>query len=154
MNHLTDEQLSALLDGAMSERERAEAEAHVAGCDACRERLAELGALDASLDLVPAMEAERARVQAHAERFRQAAKRRNLSTGASDTQIVPLLIGGNTATLAAQARLEQLGLLGIAIRPPTVPEGEARLRLSFSAAHRDEDVTALCNAIAELGSPA
>jgi 8-amino-7-oxononanoate synthase len=107
------------------------------------------GALDAALDLVPAMDAERAKLHAHAERFRQAAKRRNLSTGASDTQIVPLLIGGNEATLAAQARLEDQGLLGIAIRPPTVPEGEARLRLSFSAAHREEDVARLCDAIAE-----
>ena len=112
------------------------------------------GALDAALDLVPAMDAERAQVHAHAERFRQAAKRRNLSTGASDTQIVPLLIGGNEATLAAQARLEEQGLLGIAIRPPTVPEGEARLRLSFSAAHRDEDVARLCDAVAGLERPA
>jgi 8-amino-7-oxononanoate synthase len=112
------------------------------------------GALDAALDLVPAMDAERVRVQAHAEQFRQAAKRRNLSTGASDTQIVPLLIGGNAATLTAQTRLEQQGLLGIAIRPPTVPEAEARLRLSFSAAHRDEDVARLCGAIAGLESTA
>jgi 8-amino-7-oxononanoate synthase len=96
------------------------------------------------------MDAERARLHAHAECFRQAAKRRNLSTGASDTQIVSLLIGGNEATLAAQARLEQHGLLGIAIRPPTVPEGEARLRLSFSAAHRDDDVARLCDAITGL----
>jgi 8-amino-7-oxononanoate synthase len=94
------------------------------------------------------------RVHAHAERFRRAAKRRNLSTGASDTQIVPLLIGGNEATLAGQARLEEQGLLGIAIRPPTVPDGEARLRLSFSAAHRDEDVARLCEAIAGLERPA
>jgi 8-amino-7-oxononanoate synthase len=108
------------------------------------------GALDAALDLVPAMDTERARVQAHAERFRQAARRCNLSTGASDTQIVPLLIGGNAETLATQAQLEQQGLLGIAIRPPTVPEGEARLRLSFSAAHRAEDVARLCDALAGL----
>jgi len=111
------------------------------------------GALDAALDLVPAMESERARVRDHAERFRQAARRNTFSCGGSDTQIVPLLIGGNGTTLAAQARLEERGLLAIAIRPPTVPEGEARLRLSFSAAHSDADVTRLCEALAGLERP-
>jgi len=111
------------------------------------------GALDAALDLVPTMDSERTRVHAHAERFREAAKRRNLSTGASDTQIVPLLTGGNEATLAAQAQLEKQGLLAIAIRPPTVPDGEARLRLSFSAAHQEDDVARLCDALAGLEAP-
>jgi 8-amino-7-oxononanoate synthase len=111
------------------------------------------GALDAALDLVPGLEPERTRVRDHAERFRQAAKRHNFSTGASDTQIVPLLIGGNAATLQAQARLEEQGLLGIAIRPPTVPDGEGRLRLSFSAAHNETDVARLCDALAGLEPP-
>jgi 8-amino-7-oxononanoate synthase len=111
------------------------------------------GALDAALEILPAMEAERARVRDHAGRFREAARRRNFSTGASDTQIVPLLIGGNDATVSAQARLEQDGLLAIAIRPPTVPEGEARLRLSFSAAHREADIERLCAALDHLEPP-
>ncbi|WP_119299556.1 8-amino-7-oxononanoate synthase [Dongia deserti] len=111
------------------------------------------GALDAALDLVPTMERERMRVRDHAERFRQAAKRHNFSTGASDTQIVPLLIGGNDATLTAQARLEEEGLVAIAIRPPTVPDGEARLRLSLSAAHHETDVARLCDALTGLEPP-
>jgi 8-amino-7-oxononanoate synthase len=111
------------------------------------------GALDAALDLVQTMDGERARVRDHAEHFRQAAKAGGFSTGASDTQIVPLLIGGNAATLAAQTRLEEQGVLAIAIRPPTVPDGEARLRLSFSAAHADVDVARLCEAIAGLEPP-
>jgi hypothetical protein len=49
MNHLTDEQLSARLDDALSPGERAACDAHLAGCDACRARLAEASALDASL---------------------------------------------------------------------------------------------------------
>ena len=61
--------------------------------------------------------------------------------------------GGNQAALQAQVRLEDQGLLGIAIRPPTVPEGEARLRLSFSAAHSAADVTQLCDALAGLEPP-
>ena len=106
-----------------------------------------------ALDLVPAMEVERARVRDHATRFRMAAQRRNFSTGASDTQIAPLLIGSNDATLAAQGQLERQGFLAIAIRPPTVPDGEARLRLSFSAAHQDEDIQRLCDALSSLEPP-
>lgn len=105
------------------------------------------GALDSALDLIPAMEAERAKVRDQAEIFRSAAKANGFSTAASDTQIVPLLIGGNDATLAAQARLEEQGLLAIAIRPPTVPEGEARLRLSFSAVHSDADIARLVDSL-------
>ena len=108
------------------------------------------GALDAALDLVPTMDAARSRVLGHAKRFREAAQQAGFSTGASDTQIVPLLIGGNDATLGAQEKLEAEGLLAIAIRPPTVPEGEARLRLSFSAAHRDEHVSRLTAALGTL----
>jgi 8-amino-7-oxononanoate synthase len=108
------------------------------------------GALDAALDLIPAMEAERARARDHAEAFRKAAQATGFSTAASDTQIVPLLIGGNDATLAAQARLEEHGLLAIAIRPPTVPEGEARLRLSFSAAHSDADIRRLIDSLGSV----
>ena len=49
MNHLTDDQLSARLDDALSERERVRADAHLVGCDACRARLAEYAAMDTSL---------------------------------------------------------------------------------------------------------
>ena len=49
MNHLSDEQLSALLDDALTPGERAACDAHLAGCDACRARLADLSALDESL---------------------------------------------------------------------------------------------------------
>lgn len=111
------------------------------------------GTLDAALDLVPEMDAARARARDHAHRFREAAKQHGFSCGASDTQIVPLLIGANDGTLAAQERLEQRGLLAIAIRPPTVPAGEARLRLSFSASHGEEDVARLMDAIAGLEPP-
>jgi len=65
--------------------------------------------------------------------------------------IVPILLGTAEAALAAQQALEDRGFLAVAIRPPTVPEGTARLRLSFSAAHREEDVDALAAAVRDLG---
>lgn len=65
--------------------------------------------------------------------------------------IVPIVIGTAEAALAAQRALEERGFLAVAIRPPTVPAGTARLRLSFSAAHREEDVEALAEAVRALG---
>lgn len=69
----------------------------------------------------------------------------------SDTPIQPLLVGGNTEALALSARLAEQGLLVPAIRPPTVPQGTARLRISLSADHDAGDVDRL---IAALRQPA
>jgi 8-amino-7-oxononanoate synthase len=61
--------------------------------------------------------------------------------------IVPLIIGPDRDTVALSERLRDRGFFVPAIRPPTVPEGTARLRLSLSAAHRHEHVDALIDAI-------
>lgn len=68
----------------------------------------------------------------------------------SDTPIQPVLIGSNQETLAVSEALRQRGILVPAIRPPTVPKGEARLRISFSAAHSIEDARTLVSALHEL----
>jgi 8-amino-7-oxononanoate synthase len=65
----------------------------------------------------------------------------------SQTPIQPLLVGGNAETLALSARLATQGLLVPAIRPPTVPQGTARLRISLSADHSAGDVTRLTAAL-------
>jgi 8-amino-7-oxononanoate synthase len=61
--------------------------------------------------------------------------------------IVPLVVGDNDATLAAALRLREVGVLVGALRPPTVPPGTARLRLSVSAAHSREDVARIAEAV-------
>lgn len=66
------------------------------------------------------------------------------------TAIQPLLVGENEATLALSNALWGRGLWVPAIRPPTVPKGTARLRISVSAAHTTEDVAQLINALKEL----
>lgn len=70
----------------------------------------------------------------------------------SDTPIQPLLAGGNAVALRLAEGLRERGILVPAIRPPTVPRGEARLRISLSAAHTLEDVDALLSALHELAS--
>jgi 8-amino-7-oxononanoate synthase len=73
---------------------------------------------------------------------------RALDLPEAQSPIVPLVFGEAEAALAASRYLEDQGYLAVAIRPPTVPEGTARLRFAFSAAHRDEDVAAVAALIA------
>lgn len=68
----------------------------------------------------------------------------------SVTPIQPLIIGGNDAAVMVSEGLRNRGILAPAIRPPTVPQGSARLRISLSAAHSVEDVQRLLDALHEL----
>lgn len=68
----------------------------------------------------------------------------------AQSPIVPVVLGTADAALAASAALEAQGFMVVAIRPPTVPEGTARLRVAFNAAHEDADVIRLADAIAAL----
>jgi 8-amino-7-oxononanoate synthase len=70
--------------------------------------------------------------------------------GTSTTAVQPLLIGSNEAALQAMEALWQQGFWVPAIRPPTVPAGSARLRLSLSAAHEPQELRRLLGAIAAL----
>lgn len=106
-----------------------------------------LGAIDAALDLVPAMDAERAHLAALGDHLRGGLAALGLDHGASSTQIVPAVIGPEDEALALSAKLEAAGFLASAIRPPTVPPGTSRLRLALRASHSVADVDALLAAI-------
>lgn len=108
-----------------------------------------LGSMDAALDLLPELEAERDHVAALAGRFRAEAAELGYDTGPSATQIVPLIIGDAREALALSARLADAGFWATAIRPPTVPPGTARLRFAFSAAHTQAQLDALLTVLAE-----
>lgn len=72
----------------------------------------------------------------------------------SATPIQPLIIGENEKALRISEALRERGILVPAIRPPTVPQGASRLRISLSAAHKVEDIAHLATALKELDSPA
>ncbi|MDR7103848.1 8-amino-7-oxononanoate synthase [Croceicoccus sp. BE223] len=108
-----------------------------------------LGAIDAALDLVPDMEAERAHLADLGNRLREGLTARGFDVAESSTQIVPALIGEAEDALALSARLEEAGMIASAIRPPTVPKGTSRLRLALRATHGEGEVDALLAAIGD-----
>ena len=101
----------------------------------------------------------REKLAALIRRFRDGASELGLPLMRSDTAIQPLLLGEADAAMATAQALEAQGFLVGAIRPPTVPAGKARLRITLSAAHEEEHVDRLLDALAGLapggtGTPA
>jgi 8-amino-7-oxononanoate synthase len=72
---------------------------------------------------------------------------RALNLPQAQSAIVPIVIGESDAALAASALLREEGFLVVAIRPPTVPVGTARLRFAFTAQHPDADIARLAEAV-------
>jgi 8-amino-7-oxononanoate synthase len=95
----------------------------------------------------------RERLGAHIARLRGAVAALGLPLADSATPIQPLMAGSSRRALAWSTALESAGILVTAIRPPTVPEGTARLRITLSAAHSDADLDRLIEALADLPRP-
>ena len=90
----------------------------------------------------------RERVLALTARFRRHAREAGVPLLESATPIQPVPFGSEAAALAAQRALAAAGLLVVAIRPPTVPKGSSRLRVTLSAAHTEAQVDELVEALA------
>jgi 8-amino-7-oxononanoate synthase len=106
------------------------------------------GAAVAALELIAAQPQVVRRLQERIGEFKRACAREGVRLGESATAIHPLVVGADEAALALSARLREAGFLVPAIRPPTVPEGTSRLRISLSAAHSRADVEGLARALA------
>ncbi|WP_299380671.1 8-amino-7-oxononanoate synthase [uncultured Kiloniella sp.] len=106
-----------------------------------------LGAIDAALDLIPEMDAERRHLAHCSDNFRSLLKDEGIDTGLSSTQIIPVIIGSDEETLAVAHDLEEKGFLVGAIRPPTVPEGSGRLRVTLSSVHTEKQIESLAKVI-------
>jgi 8-amino-7-oxononanoate synthase len=107
-------------------------------------------ALLTSLKLIREGDARRTRLQSLIVQLKQGLAGLPWSLMESSTAIQPLLIGDNQAALDLSMALRERGLWVAAIRPPTVPEGTARLRITLSAAHTAADVAQLVEALHEL----
>jgi 8-amino-7-oxononanoate synthase len=102
----------------------------------------------ASLRLVRDEPERRARLHRNVRRFRAGAESLGFELGDLAGPIQPVVIGANAKALEASRRLGERGFLVSAIRPPTVPEGTARLRITLSASHTDGQVDGLLDALA------
>jgi 8-amino-7-oxononanoate synthase len=113
-------------------------------------------ALRAGLRLIEAEDHRREHLHSLVARLREglaaALRGTHWTLAASSTPIQPLLIGRSDQALAAMEGLRTRGLWVPAIRPPTVPEGTARLRIALSAIHTRDDVDRLVQALAEVAA--
>jgi 8-amino-7-oxononanoate synthase len=102
----------------------------------------------AALTLTRAEPWRRERLATLTARFRNMAAAAGVPLSASTTPIQPVVFGSPAAALAAQRELQEAGFWVVAIRPPTVPAGSARLRVTLSAAHTEAQVDALVEHLA------
>lgn len=107
-----------------------------------------------ALRLMRAESWRRDKLAALIRRFRAGAAALGLPLLESTTPIQPLIAGSAARALAWSAQLERCGILVPAVRPPTVPDGTARLRIVLSAAHEAADVDRLLDALGALAQSA
>lgn len=94
----------------------------------------------------------REKLHALIARFRAGAAQLSLPLTDSRTPIQPIVLGDLSRVLSASATLEKSGLLVAAIRPPSVPRGGSRLRITLSAAHEEADIDRLLEALAHINT--
>lgn len=107
------------------------------------------GAALESLQIIRTDTARRNRVREHSRRLRARLQALNWNTlGAPDSPIIPIVVGDPQQAVALSQRLLSQGFFVPAIRPPTVPQGTSRLRISLSALHSWEDLERFCECLA------
>ena len=104
----------------------------------------------AALDIVQREPERRARLWQNRTRFVQDLATLGISVGASETPIIPIMINDPRKALDVAARLFENGVYAIAVRPPTVPDGSARIRATVTAAHVENDIDEALEAFSKL----
>jgi 8-amino-7-oxononanoate synthase len=111
-----------------------------------------ISAIRQSFSLVRAADDLRQVLQQKSASFREQLRAAGFQLAASTTQIIPLLVGPSATALRVSQKLAEQGILAVAIRPPTVPVGKARLRFSLMAPHREQDLQAALQLIIQVGT--
>lgn len=106
----------------------------------------------AGLSLLKGEPERRQRLQENINYFKQLATEQRLPLMPSDTAIQPVLLGQNERAVEISSKLREKGLLVVAIRPPTVPENSARLRITLTANHTKAHIERLVTTVSELQS--
>lgn len=113
---------------------------------------AQAATLRAALRVIRQADHLRTQLQRNIRRFCQGAAALPFQRLPSDSAIQPLIIGENQAALTLASQLRAQGIWLTAIRPPTVPQGSARLRITLSAVHSDQDIDRLLGALYDAAS--
>ena len=110
-------------------------------------------AVDAAITAIEHEPHRQERVRALALRVREQLRESQIIVPPGDAPIIPIILGSEEAALEAAEMLISQGMLVLAIRPPTVPRGASRVRITLSSEHTDEEVANLIAAIQKLPAP-
>jgi len=103
-----------------------------------------------AIEVIKNEPARREKLRNNAEYLRSRLEQMGLDIGKSQSHVVPVIIGDNQKTLDISASLFEAGYMAVAIRPPTVAAGTARLRISVQSEHTKEQIDGLCNALGKI----
>jgi 8-amino-7-oxononanoate synthase len=103
-----------------------------------------------ALEIVETQPERRELLQTNAANLRNELSRQGFNVGASETQIIPIILGDPRQATAAAAKFREHAIYIPAIRPPSVPEGQSVLRISLTYSHTAEQINSLVSALADV----
>lgn len=106
-----------------------------------------IGSIEASLELIPTLKEERKQLYKNIKQMKKGIEAAGFHTGRSESQIIPIIVGDEEPTLQLMDHLREEGFLASAIRPPTVPTGSARIRITLSCRHTEEHIDKFLTAL-------
>jgi len=110
---------------------------------------ATVGAAEAALDRIRSGDLDLPQFHRRIEKAHALLREAGFDTSPSDSQIIPIHLGGEADALSCASHLRRKGILAVAIRPPTIPAGSSRLRISLQRLHTDAHLDELTSALTE-----
>jgi 8-amino-7-oxononanoate synthase len=110
---------------------------------------AAIGAAEAALDLIQQGELDLPGYHATVQRAHDLLREAGFDTAPSSSQIIPIQLGSEEKAVSCAAFLSERGILAVPIRPPTVPPGSSRLRISIGRLHSEDHLDELVSALLE-----